>query len=65
MERWPGIMKWNFSLFIKSHCSIPDFEDECEAPSFIDAAQLFKEVNKNALKEYSWQDLMPFIELAK
>ena len=58
-----GYMKWNWSIYIKSHCCLPDYENECEAASKIDAAQIFAKLP--ALQEHNWQDLMPFIELEK
>lgn len=58
-------MKWTFGLLIKSHCSFPDFEAECEAESKINAARLFKKQYKTSLREYTWQDLLPFIDLIK
>ena len=58
-----GIMKWKYELILKSHCALPDYQDDCEAGSKIDAAKIF--AKSNSLREYQWQDLLPYIYLVK
>lgn len=56
-------MKWKYELLLKSHCDYPDYQDECEAASKIDAAKIF--AKSNSLREYRWQDLLPYTNLIK
>lgn len=58
-----GTMKWEYELLLKSHCDFPDYQDECEAASKIDAAKIF--AKSNSLREHRWQDLLPYIDLVK
>lgn len=32
-----------YEILIKSHCEVPDYEDSCEAPTFKEAAEIFRE----------------------
>lgn len=57
------MIKWKFELLLKSHCDYPDYEDECEAASKIDAAKIF--AKSNSLRECRWQDLLPYVKLIK
>lgn len=56
-------MKWKYELLLKSHCDLPDYQDECEAANKIDAAKIF--ANSNSLREHNWQDLLGHIVLVK
>ena len=47
-----------YILYIKSGCSIPDFEDECEAHSFAEALSTFHKRNPRALREVDDETLL-------
>lgn len=48
-------------LLIKSGCSFPDFEDECEANSIDEAANTFLMKNRTALREFDKEMILPHI----
>lgn len=53
-----------FILYIKSHCEVPDYEDECEAESFDEAAQLFySNMSLEGKADWSPEDLKDHIGL--
>ncbi len=53
-----------FRLHIKSHTILPDFEDDIMAVNKIEAAKEFKITNSRTFREFSAEDLLPFIEEA-
>lgn len=50
-----------FWLLLKSGCSVPDFEAECEADNKEESAKKFKEENPNSLREFRAEDLLEHI----
>lgn len=47
-----------YVLYLKSGCSIPDLEDECEAHSFAEAQSTFRARNPRALREVDDETLL-------
>lgn len=52
-----------YGLLLKSHCLLPDYQDECGAPSKEAAAQLFLDEAGMTLAEFTAKELLPYIEL--
>lgn len=51
----------NYSLYIKSGCSLPDYEDSCKAESKDEAADRFLERSPVTLREFDKDMLMEHI----
>ena len=41
-----------YEIIIKSHCDVPDYEDQCQAESFYEAAKIFQDRMMSKSEDY-------------
>ncbi len=50
-----------YGIYIKSHSEAPDYENECEAESKEEAAQIFARQLSNEIEAWDYEMVLPYV----